>query len=224
MQKKIKKYFIFSQIFIQTTLHLTALVIELNMLLGGDNHDQIKLIRSFFAIVLCVNSMIYVVTGICYSRDFMSYLTSIKRVSESFEDHKNLKNTLKKLYRVSIILIIFAAAFVTYRSTEFSKSFTHTKMEVFFLILISQTIAKVTGVFQHIMLFVFVMIVVYLFKCLISMISAVRDRVKSSDVSSAGQCDIKRELIQGWVELYRDLVNCCKKLTLCFGCQVGICI
>ncbi|KAH9635022.1 hypothetical protein HF086_004376 [Spodoptera exigua] len=77
---------------------------------------------------------------------------------------------------------------------------------------------RTTAACEHFMLFIIVMAIVDLSKTLISLMLEVQhtvDRYGTSDV-------ITVETINGWVELYQELVNCCDKVAVCFGFQVFV--
>ncbi|CAH1645881.1 unnamed protein product [Spodoptera littoralis] len=71
---------------------------------------------------------------------------------------------------------------------------------------------RCTLVHESFMLFIAIMTIVDLSKTLISLMVEAQQRCGTSDV-------ITGETVKGWVELYQELVNCCDKVAVCFGCQ-----
>lgn len=218
-QTKIKKCFIIFQIFVQIILHSINSISVIKLLLKKNEFEQINLIYGIFVTIACVNCVLSIVIGICYSRVFMSYYHSISRISEWFEDDSKFTSFLKAIYWFSFAFILFSVALVAYRSSEVLVKFSLADPLLFFVILTSQTILRLNIILQHLILFVIIMLVVNSLKSLTSLVSVVQKRVRRGIIWSE-QCSITREQIQGWVELYRDLANCCEKVTLCFGRQV----
>ena len=222
-QKKIKKFFIIGQLCVQTTLHTVSVIFEIYLLSEGNDNGSIKFIRGCFAFIM-YTSLTFVVASIFYSHAFKSYYDSISRLSQCFEEDKKSNRNFKRMYWFSITLFFLLFTFAAYRSSVVSKSFPQTKeyFIIFVPILTSQTILRVTVIFQQVMMYVVEMIMFQLFKCLTSLVSDVQERVERCDISSGEQCDITREQIQGWFELYWELANCCEKVKLCFGRQVFV--
>lgn len=219
-QKNTKKYLIILQIFIQSVLHALVLIFKTQLLLDGKYLSQLKFIYFCFSASGYINFMSTVVISICYSRDFISYYSSISRVSKWFIDDKKSINSQKKIVCCSIALILISISISVFRSVE---SLLLSKVDNFFIIFpiaVSVIAIRITVIFQYLMFFVAIMIVFEFLKSLTALISVAQERVGSFDISLDEQCHITREQIQGWVELYRDLVNCCNKMTLCFGRQV----
>lgn len=223
-QKKKAKYFIIVKIFFQTMCYSMIVSIKLYFLLGGDVLlDQANIIYAAFSVSAYINCLLSIMTGVCYSRYFMSYYKSIGRLSDWFKNDTKLMQSVKKIYWSTIILTLIIVAFVLVRSLEVLKKFSDKNIFLVILVFLAQMTIRVTILYQQILLFVVIMIVVHLFKSLISLISDVQERVESFDVCSDEQCLITREHIQEWVEMYRDLANCCDKVSLCFGREVGTC-
>lgn len=221
-QKKTKKYFIIFQISVQFMLHTFILINEEHFLLGRQELDPNKLMHGGFAAVCFVNALSSIVAGICYSRAYMSFIRSTSRVFECFQDDKF--HGLKKIYWFSITCTVLCMLFSLYRSTHIFINYMQMGGDRDMFTLVSgftlQTLLRFIIKLENIVFFFVIMIVVQLVKCLKSTISEVQERVGRCDISSDEQCDITREQIQEWVELYRDLTNCCEKVTLCFGRQV----
>lgn len=207
----------------QAMFHTIVSIGEQFWLFDGDVSDQKIYIYRYFSIPIYATFLLTVVTSIRYSRDFMSFYTSISRLSNWFKDDKKLINSLNKIYWLSFSSILCLLMFSIGRSVELLIQIKNNKSFLLLVsALVSQAILRITSVFQYIMLFVLIMIVVHLFKCLNSLMMSVHMRVGRCDFSSDEQCDVTTEQIQVWVELYRDLTNCCDKVTLCFGRQVII--
>lgn len=224
LQKKTTKCYIIFQIIAQNILHSSVVISEAHFLLGvGNDCSKIKFDHALFSFLTYLNYLSSVVTGIYHSRAFGSYFESITRISKCFtEDELNLSS--KKTCTLTSAFIILVVVFCVYRSAEILLNYLQndgdTDIIIFSSIFVSQVLIRITIVFQKIMLFVVIIIVVRLTKCLNSLVSAVQERVCS--VGSDGQCLITKLRIQGWIDLYRELTNCCEKLTLCFGRQVNM--
>ena len=222
-QTKFKKRLIIFQLLIQNVIHITILIGESYFLVTRHDSSKIKFMSSCFSALTYLNSVSSVLTGVCYSRAFLSYLISVTHVLNCFKDDK-FDRSLKKINWFSIVFTTLSVAFCIFRCVEILRNYVKnngdTAILIFISIFVSQSFIRITIVFQKIILFVRIMIVVNLTKCMNSMLLAVHGRVESCINSSVQQCDITREQIQGWVEMYRHLSNCCEKLTLCFGRQV----
>lgn len=223
-QKNIKKCFIFFHIFVQTILHTLMTMLQVHLLYTAEPYKLINYIYCVFTISSYFYFLISVLISISYSRDFMLYYESISRVSEYFENDKKLVTSLKKLYWFSIIFTLLFLTFALYRSfdviLQFYQQNPNTCVYISFSTFLSQVLGRFLILYQNLMFFVVIMIVVFLSKCLNSLISAVKESVGSCDISWDEQCDITKEHIQEWAELYRDLANSCGKVSLSFGRQV----
>ena len=220
-QTQIKKYLIIVQIFVLTLLYTLLTVYRVYLLLGKNDFNQMELIFISFGLTTYVDCLSSVVTGICYSDAFMSYLTSVSHASECLKDDKKLINILKKIFFSGISFITVSFLFSVYRSTEGFQTYLPSVSLVSLIpLVLLQAVIRTTVVLQHLMLYVVIMLVVHLTSSLTSLVLAVQVRVGRSDVSSDERYDIRREKIQEWVQLYRELVNCCEKVTFCFGSQV----
>ena len=222
-QKKTKKFFIILQIFVQMTLHGLILINEETFLLGGKGIDANKLAHGAFSAVSFCNSFSAVTISLCYSNVFMCFVRSFSRVFEYFREDSFIHD-LKKIYWFSVISTIICIPFSFYRSLEILINEIQmegdTDMFILISVFTSQALIRFMIVFEKILFFFVIMIVVQLVKCLKSAISTVQARIGRCEISFNEQRVLTREQIQGWVELYRDLANCCEKLTLCFGRQV----
>lgn len=221
-QKKHSKFFIIFQIFVQTMLHTLFVILMVYFVIQKNvAPTQINLIYCSYAVLGYVTAISAVVTGICYSRSFKSYERSINRVSDFFKDDVKLINYFKKIYWPSATVMVLFLVFAIYRSVSILIQLNFVwELLTIGPILASQSILKITVLFQFVMFFVVIMIVFVLSERLTMSISVVDTKVRNRDISLDEQCNITREQIQGWVELYRDLANCCVKLTVCFGRQV----
>ena len=220
-QTQIKKYLIIVQIFVLTLLYTLLTMYRVYLLLKKKYFDQMEIIFISFGLATYVDCVSSVVSGICYSNAFVSYLTSVSHASEYLKDDKKIIKILKKIFYSSISFITVSFLFSVYRTTEsFQKYLPSVSLVPLIPLLLLQAIIRTTVVLQHLMLYVVIMIVVHLTNSLSLLVSAVKVRVGRSDVSSDEQNDIRREKIQEWVQLYRELVNCCEKVTFCFGSQV----
>ena len=224
IQKKIKKRILLFHMFVQIIFHTVTVILEIYVLLIADLYKKITHIYSIFSITSYLFFILSVVIGISYSREFVSFYESVCRISERFEGDKKLINSLKKLYWFSITFILLSLTFAVCRSFFIVKNFDQIYHETYMyyaaLIFLSQVVLRFTILFQNLMFFIVIMIVVLLTKSLNSMISTVKESVGSSGISSGDQCSITSEQIQGWIEMYRDLGNSCGKLSLCYGRQV----
>ncbi|CAH0701600.1 unnamed protein product [Spodoptera exigua] len=80
---------------------------------------------------------------------------------------------------------------------------------------VSNLLWRSTVVLEHFMLFFVVMTIVDLSKTLTSLMLEAQQRVERYGTSDV----ITVETINGWAELYQELVNCCDKVAVCFGYQ-----
>lgn len=215
-----KKCLIIFQIVTQTVFHSILIVYELNLLLGDVAYNQINMVLAGFSTTAYLSSVTSVMTGICYSCAFQSYYRSFSRVFEYFKDDKKLKKSLKKASVFSIAFIFYSILFATFRSVDNYLKFSYLNPLILVAFLVSQTLTRISVVFEHLMLFVVVVFVVYLFKCLTSSVTVVQESIERCDITLNERCDITREQVQEWVEVYRDLANCCDQVMLCFGQQV----
>ena len=221
-QKDVKKCLIIFQVFLQTMFHTIILIFEVYFLVytAGDT-NPLNLTYGGYAITAYMTAIPSVFTGVIYSREFQSYLTSISRVFETFKYDKKLFNSLKKLYWLSVILILFFIVYGVLRSADGLLRILKLSELLFgSFVMVSQTLLRTTILFTYLVFFVVVIIVYLLCKCLTSLVLDVQERVGKRDISSDEKCDITREQVQGWVEMYQDLVNCCDVVMLCFGRQV----
>ncbi|PZC84639.1 hypothetical protein B5X24_HaOG200759 [Helicoverpa armigera] len=221
IQNKIKKYLIIFQIVIQTTFHAITLISEIYLLFKEEkwkNYIDINVIKSCYAVTAHINAISAVLTGICYSQSFLSYLDSITRVSDSFQDDRKLAKSLKKMYYLSISLMFLSISFVMYRVKEYLKRFSYMHPLIVVPVVVSQFFIRSTLIVQPLILFTIIMIVAHLFRSFNYFISVVNKRARSVD-SLSEENDITREEIQNWVELYRDLENSCENVAIFFGHQ-----
>lgn len=226
-QTKIKKCcIVFHIIFVQTLFYTCIVFGDVYFLLNVDISNHTKLTFAYYGFILSslATCLLDIMCGIFYSRDFTSYIDSIKRVTECFKDDKKLINHLNKLHWFGIICTVLSIAFAVFRSLDTILTIKYLAQDKFVfvsvLVFVSKFLIKFAILFQQIMMFTFIVIVVLLSKCFHSFLSVVQKIVGSCDITLGVQCDITKEQIQSWVELYRELVNCCEKVTLCFGRQV----
>lgn len=216
-QTRTKKCLICAQIFTQISIQTIFLYKILSYLSSKECYDQMDFINSCFITSIYVISFLYVNATIYYSSDFKSYFINVIRVSRWFQDSKDFINPVQKIYHGIVALLTFCALLGIYRSIELIPKVlpTYTPL-VYIPLLISQLFLRMTVVLQPITLFIFIMIVGVLYKCLITRVSVVEECYGKYDEN--GQCEvITAEKIQGWVERYRGLSNCGEKITLCFG-------
>ena len=202
--------------------HGVLLIIDMQFLLRRDiNIFQLKIVYVFFSASAHVNFVSSVMSGICYSRAFMSYYRSISLVSKRFQDDPKRTRSFIKIFWFSLAVTLLSTFIAVFRgATVVINSSQTDSLLLLCPTLISLALVRITIVIQYFMFYVVIMIVVQLLKCLDSLVSDVQERVGTSNISSDEQYSITREQIQEWVELYQNLSNCCENVALCFGRQV----
>lgn len=227
IQKKINKILIIAYILVLTLLHTVILYKDEHFLLGGKEFSRIKLMFGGFSVLSYANSVSAVVNGIYYSHVFTSYIKSISRISDYFQNNIHFNDficTIKNIYRLSIATTVFCMAASLYRSSQILIHYFLMKedkdMLTFVSVSVSQTFNRFTVIFEKVIMFFVIMVVVQLVKCLNSIIYDIHEKMRNCEISLEEQYKITKEHIQEWVEQYRDLANCCGKLSLGFGRQV----
>lgn len=121
------------------------------------NVNQMKIIFACFCVIVYINSLTSIVTGICYSSAFLLYLRSINSVYgfifEYFKDSKKLISSIKKIVYTSISFILFTFLFSAYRSVEALISYLPSDSSpILVSLMLSHAVIRMTVVCQHLML------------------------------------------------------------------------
>lgn len=219
--KRIVKYLILFQIFIQSSLLGIVVIIRLSSIWHSD--IATKNAFSFLSVVVGLVTIATTVYSVYTSETFMTYYYNIYRISQYFKQDKKMFNTIKRVYGFCTLFTIFLVVYTISRSIE-DLIITLTEESNILLWVIAMTseeITKTTLISQQLMLYVGIMILVVLTKCLASLVSMIRNGLEGNE-DSLETCDVTGQQIQDWVDVYRDLTDSCEKLTLCFGRPVSV--
>ncbi|PZC84628.1 hypothetical protein B5X24_HaOG200748 [Helicoverpa armigera] len=220
-QNRLMKCFIIIHILILILLNTFIVSLELYYLFDLGEPDQMSVVFCGFSIASYVNTLSSIMSGIYFSSGFLSFMKSITFISESFKNDTIVIKSEKRLRWFSLLILTFPFGLFLIRLQEVLKKFKDLNLMILIPIVVSQTFTRMTLLYQPIVFFIVISTVVIYFKCLNRLISIATDSLKICRLRSGlhGECDLGRDQIEGWVELYRDLANCCEKVSICFGRQ-----
>ncbi|PZC84640.1 hypothetical protein B5X24_HaOG200760, partial [Helicoverpa armigera] len=217
--RKVKCLIIF-QILVQTIYHIINVSGELYYLLQKRLSTQ-TFIELGFVLSANINASVTLVSGFLYSREFQKFHRTISLISERFKHEKSLKRSLKTLFYVTGIITGFLITSVILRAREvYVRHYSFSDALLVNFMFLPQLFTRLTLTYQLIITYVYVMVVVNLVKCFNSLISDGQRKVsRNTSVLVNCGCDVTKEQIQDWVELYQEFSNCCEDVTICHGWQ-----
>lgn len=219
VQSKTRQYFIILHVFCLTSLHTAVLIYKLYMFILRGGLSATTFIYCGFSITSYSHSVCCMLSAIYCSYAFMSYLKSISTFFDLFKDDTILNVSIKRVYWTCVTYIVIVSVYILYRSFEIGFTFSNLSMFNYYPSLASQFVVRMSIILQQVLMTYVILIIFYCSNCFYSRILEVLDRLEVCEINS-GERFITREQIERWVELYRDLVNCCERVTPCFGWQV----
>ncbi|KAH9635024.1 hypothetical protein HF086_004378 [Spodoptera exigua] len=213
-----KKCLVIIQLVVQNLLYLIVIIDGVYSLLMPAHKNVHKKYFEFgtFGMSSFLTYCVSVVFGTTRSDAFVSYFTSVSRVYDSLKCHREIIYSFKSTYHwLSLALYVACSIYGIIMSVEKLDLTLVWKRKILIPTAVSNFLWRSTVVLEHFMLFLVVMAIVDLSKTLTSLMLEAQQRVDRYGTSDV----ITVETINGWAELYQELVNCCDKVAMCFGYQ-----
>lgn len=218
--KKVKKCFIVLHVFVQSTLQFIIVLSEFYLLFSSDSTSEFYIV-GLYSLVAYINSLSFVLNGVWHSEAFMTFHSSISRLSNHFTSDKELTKSIKKLFWSILPLVLFFLVFSIYRAVSSIKLFPKsTNPFILGSILVCLTVVRIIIISQNFLSFLSIILVFYLSKSLTLLITTAKKPVRMNDINFGEQRDVTIYQIQEWVALYRELIICCENVSVMFGQQV----
>uniref|UniRef100_A0A2H1WKH4 SFRICE011303.2 n=1 Tax=Spodoptera frugiperda TaxID=7108 RepID=A0A2H1WKH4_SPOFR len=205
-QKKFKQYLIMFQIFLQTLCYSIFIGIKAYILLELNNFKRINLAYGFVTVTGHLSLVLFSLTAIYHSQAFKSYTESVNTVLGYFKHDKKLRKSLQITFFTCFSSIIIYVVFIAYRTSMLMKYISGHNVYVLNIILIIQSIIKISLMLEEVMLFFVIIIMVFPSKCLNFLMTVLQKNLDIS-ISLDQRYDVNCEQIQEWVVLYQELLN-----------------